>query len=157
FLGGGLCGAGTGVGAGGDAGVAGRGDGDGGARGDGTGTGPPVAGPAPGQLVGDLRRDPRRRLTGGAPRASPYGKVCTTMGYLYRILFVRRATDNPLRTLPASFTRAEARRAGLPDSALYRLRDHGFIESIGRGLYRRTDVEAEADLDLVEIAHRASR
>lgn len=39
---------------------------------------------------------------------------------------------------------------------LYRWRDEGVIEPLGRGLYRRADAPL-ADLDLIEIAHRASK
>lgn len=57
--------------------------------------------------------------------------------------------------LPATFTYAQARRTGLSDRRLYRLRDAGLIEQIGRGLYQRVDDEPTADPDLTEIAHRA--
>lgn len=69
----------------------------------------------------------------------------------------RASAENVIRALPAAFTYAQARRGGLTDRTLYRLRDSGAIESIGRGLYRRTDVQASADIDLVEIAQRATR
>ncbi|MQA83913.1 MAG: hypothetical protein GEV03_04580 [Streptosporangiales bacterium] len=43
----------------------------------------------------------------------------------------------------------------MSDRALYALRDDGAIEPIGRGLYRRRDIAEPADVDLLEIAHRA--
>lgn len=59
--------------------------------------------------------------------------------------------------LPATFTYAQARRTGLSDGRLYRLRDAGLIEQIGRGLYQRVDGGSAADPDLTEIAHRVPR
>jgi predicted transcriptional regulator of viral defense system len=61
--------------------------------------------------------------------------------------------SSPLRELPDVFTYTEARHLGLSDRYLYRLRDLGEIEQLGRGLYRRPDMVA--DPDLLEIAHRA--
>jgi Transcriptional regulator, AbiEi antitoxin len=78
-----------------------------------------------------------------------------------RIPFVKRKVNDThggrLAVLPATFTYAQARRRGVPDRTLYRWRDTGLIESIGRGLYRRTDVGARVDVDLLEIARRARR
>lgn len=65
--------------------------------------------------------------------------------------------EGSLEALPATFTYAQARRSGVSERLLYRLRDNGLIESIGRGLYRRADMEASADIDLLEIAQRAHR
>jgi predicted transcriptional regulator of viral defense system len=45
----------------------------------------------------------------------------------------------------------------MSDRHLRALRDAGLLESFGRGLYRRTDLPAEADPDLLEIALRADR
>lgn len=59
--------------------------------------------------------------------------------------------------LPTTFTYAQARQTGLSDRRLYRLRDAGLIEQIGRGLYQRADDGSAADPDLIEIAHRAPR
>ena len=59
--------------------------------------------------------------------------------------------------LPPTFTYAQARQTGLSDRHLYRLRDAGLIEQIGRGLYQRGDDGSGADSDLIEIAHRAPR
>jgi predicted transcriptional regulator of viral defense system len=56
----------------------------------------------------------------------------------------------------ATFSQAEAARAGLNSRALYRLRDAGEIEQIARGLFRRADAET-ADLDYIEIALRSPR
>ena len=47
------------------------------------------------------------------------------------------SSGDPLRGLPASFTRAQARRAGLTDRELYRLRDDDMIEALGYGHFRR--------------------
>jgi hypothetical protein len=62
-----------------------------------------------------------------------------------------------LLALPATFTYAEARRQGVSDRQLYRLRDEGLITSFGHGLYRRSDVDVPGDIDLIEIARRATR
>lgn len=51
------------------------------------------------------------------------------------------------------FRYTDARRAGVSDRMLQRLRDGGEIEKLGRGLYRLTDRGGGADLD--EIVHRA--
>jgi predicted transcriptional regulator of viral defense system len=61
-----------------------------------------------------------------------------------------------LDELPETFSYSEARRHGLSDRRLYGLRDDGLIESLGRGLYRRTDAPA-ADIDLLEISRKAPR
>lgn len=60
-----------------------------------------------------------------------------------------------LGQLPDTFTYGDARRHGLSDRRLYQLRDEGDIDQIGRGLYRKADVEQLPDADLVEIAWRA--
>ena len=60
-----------------------------------------------------------------------------------------------LVALPATFTYSEARRGGLSERQLYRLRDDGVIEAVGRGLFRRTDANTLADVDLLGIARRA--
>jgi hypothetical protein len=60
----------------------------------------------------------------------------------------------PLGMLPATFSYSQALEAGLSEWQLYRLRDQGLIEPVGRGLYRRHDAEM-ADIDLIEVAHRA--
>lgn len=59
-----------------------------------------------------------------------------------------------LQGLPATFSYSQALEAGLSRRRLYRLRDEGVIEPIGRGLYRRHDAEM-ADLDLIEVGRRA--
>ncbi|KIR60833.1 MULTISPECIES: type IV toxin-antitoxin system AbiEi family antitoxin domain-containing protein [Micromonospora] len=59
-----------------------------------------------------------------------------------------------MRSLPVTFSYSQALEAGLTRWRLYRLRDQGLIERMGHGLYRRHDAEA-ADIDLVELAHRA--
>lgn len=65
----------------------------------------------------------------------------------------RYITADSLKRLPPTFTYTQARRIGLSKRELYRLRDEGGIETLSRGLYRRSDVEA-ADLDLIEVATR---
>ncbi|HEX5597961.1 MAG TPA: type IV toxin-antitoxin system AbiEi family antitoxin domain-containing protein [Micromonosporaceae bacterium] len=64
------------------------------------------------------------------------------------------AGSTSLRGLPVTFSYSQAVNAGLSRWQLYRLRDEGLIESIGRGLYRRQNASA-VDIDLVEIARRA--
>jgi len=59
--------------------------------------------------------------------------------------------------LPATFTYTQARSRGISERSLYRLRDAGLIEAIGRGLYRRADADTSTDIDLLEIARRAPR
>ena len=58
-------------------------------------------------------------------------------------------------SLPAAFTLAEAQRAGVTKNRIYRLRDRGALELIGRGVYRRTDASLESADELVELALRA--
>lgn len=62
-----------------------------------------------------------------------------------------------LAALPAIFSYAQARGAGLSQRRIYWLRDHGLIEPLAHGTYRRADAEMDADPDLVEIAMRAPR
>ena len=57
------------------------------------------------------------------------------------------------RDLPATFTLAQARDAGLTKKVLYRLCDRGEFEVLARGVFRRADA-AELDVDLVPIALR---
>ena len=54
----------------------------------------------------------------------------------------------------AAFSVKDASGYGVPKASLYRLRDAGFIEQIGPGLYMNAD-NLDADLDLVEAAHKA--
>ena len=60
----------------------------------------------------------------------------------------------PAADLPNTFTYTEARKAGLSKHALYRLRDSGQLEPIGRGLYRRHDAPL-GDIDLLAVAQRS--
>ena len=66
-----------------------------------------------------------------------------------------------LQRLPATFTYTQARKLGLSEHRLYRLRDSHLIEPLGRGLYERTDLTGNepdgADHDLLAIAVRAPR
>lgn len=55
--------------------------------------------------------------------------------------------------LPDAFTLRQAREAGLSERQVYRRRDAGEFEAIGRGLFRRVGTEP-AQLDLIEIASR---
>jgi predicted transcriptional regulator of viral defense system len=66
------------------------------------------------------------------------------------------ATTNTaaLAELPDTFTFAQATAAGMTKHALYRLRDTGAIETLARGIYRRTDAEL-ADHGLLAIAAAA--
>jgi hypothetical protein len=59
--------------------------------------------------------------------------------------------------LPDTFTYADARRAGISKRHLYQLRDQGAIEQIGHGLFHRATAAWTADIDLIEIATRASQ
>lgn len=54
----------------------------------------------------------------------------------------------------AAFSVKEASHFGVPKASLYRLRDSGLIEQIGPGLYVTAE-GLDADLDLVEAAHKA--
>ncbi|MPY78744.1 MAG: hypothetical protein GEV04_09630 [Actinophytocola sp.] len=56
--------------------------------------------------------------------------------------------------MPDTFSYRHARDLGVSKRQLYRWRDEGALEVVGRGLYRRADA-SPADLDLLEIAHRA--
>ena len=55
--------------------------------------------------------------------------------------------------LPAIFTSAEAKAQGVSNRRLYRWRDEGAIEQIGRGLFRQKG--GQGDPDLIEISARA--
>lgn len=56
--------------------------------------------------------------------------------------------------LPVTFSYTQARAAGMSKYGLYRLRDAGVLEVLGRGLYRRTD-GPPADVGLIAVAVRA--
>lgn len=56
--------------------------------------------------------------------------------------------------LPDTFTYRQALSLGLSKRRLYKLRDAGDIELVGRGLYRRRDADL-VDEDLLEIAVRS--
>ena len=58
--------------------------------------------------------------------------------------------------LPATFSYAQARQAGLSKHQLYKLRDAGTIEAFSHGLYRRAG-GAPVDLELLEAATRSTR
>jgi hypothetical protein len=63
-------------------------------------------------------------------------------------------TVRGLEQLPATFSYRQALDRGVTKWQLYRWRDQGVLEPLGRGLYRRMDAPL-ADLDLIEVAHRA--
>jgi predicted transcriptional regulator of viral defense system len=67
---------------------------------------------------------------------------------------VAEATRGLPSGLPDTFTYAGARAAGLSRRQLYTLRDHGLIEPLARGIYRRHDAPA-ADLGLITVARKA--
>lgn len=58
--------------------------------------------------------------------------------------------------LPPVFSYSKARAAGLSSDRLQSYCVRGFVEQVGRGLYRWTNTP-EVDLNLLEIAHRAPR
>ncbi len=58
-------------------------------------------------------------------------------------------------SLPPVFTYSDAIAVGLSAERLYRYRDEGLLEQLGRGLYRRANA-SPADHNLLEISHRAS-
>lgn len=62
-------------------------------------------------------------------------------------------TVHDLDRLPVLFSYRRARDLGVSKRQLYRWRDEGALDIVGRGLYRRADAPP-ADLDLLEIAHR---
>jgi len=62
-----------------------------------------------------------------------------------------------LAALPPIFSYSQARAAELSQRRIYWLRDHGLIKPLAQGIYRRADIEIEADPDLTEIAIRAPR
>jgi predicted transcriptional regulator of viral defense system len=70
---------------------------------------------------------------------------------------IDEAERTTLASLPPIFSYAQARQAGLSQRRIYWLRDHGLIEPLAQGTYRRADVELDADPDLIEIAARAPR
>lgn len=84
-------------------------------------------------------------------------KVCTiSVEGVETVPTATRTRQDRLKRLPATFTYTQARKLGLSDWALYRLRDSHLIEPLGRGLYERTDL-ADGDRDLIAIATRAPR
>ena len=64
------------------------------------------------------------------------------------------ASTQPLSALPATFTYAQARCAGVSKHTLYRLREGGRVAAISRGLYRQAGAEP-ADIDLITIVVKA--
>src|SRR5215468_7194167 len=61
-----------------------------------------------------------------------------------------------LAGLPPTFTYQQARAAGVPKRRLYTLRDAGVLEQLGHGLFHQAALPWGADIDLVEIALRAT-
>ncbi len=68
----------------------------------------------------------------------------------------RQATVSRPAGLAATFTYSEARDAGISDRRLYSYRDLGYVEAIGRGLYRWAE-DVDSDPNLLEIALRVPR
>jgi predicted transcriptional regulator of viral defense system len=66
------------------------------------------------------------------------------------------ASVTALASLPPIFSYGQARDAGLSHRRVYWLRDHGLIELLTHGSYRRADSPLEVDPDLYEIATRAA-
>jgi hypothetical protein len=81
------------------------------------------------------------------------GKVPATTGQPHRQR--QQGPPNELAALPTVFSYAQAREAGLSQRRIYWLRDHGWIDPLARGTYRRVGADIEADPDLTEIAARA--
>jgi hypothetical protein len=82
----------------------------------------------------------------------------TSSGYIISYGAEGRAPNvaTRLEHLPLTFTYSQAREAGLGKGLLYRLREEGELEAIGRGLYRRRGARL-ADLELIEVALRSQR
>jgi predicted transcriptional regulator of viral defense system len=66
------------------------------------------------------------------------------------------AAVTALASLPPIFSYGQARDAGLSHRRVYWLRDHGMIEPLTHGSYRRADSPLEVDRDLYEIATRVA-
>jgi hypothetical protein len=60
-----------------------------------------------------------------------------------------------LRSLPPTFTTAEARAARISSRDLYALRDKGIIQELSRGVFRTADAPASAHLDMIAVAARS--
>ncbi len=50
-----------------------------------------------------------------------------------------------------------ALRAGIPPRTVYKMRDKGIVEQLGRGLFRLASLPAPANLDLVAFAAKDPR
>ena len=62
-----------------------------------------------------------------------------------------------LPSLPATFTTATARAAGVHPRELYRWRDDGKVVALSRGVFRRADAPPASYPDLLAVAYRAPR
>jgi hypothetical protein len=60
-----------------------------------------------------------------------------------------------LRSLPATFTAADARRAGVHPRELYGWRDSGETVELSRGVFRHADAPTPTYPDFLAVAHRA--
>lgn len=79
------------------------------------------------------------------------------MQYLCTLSSVATKPASPWPSnLPSVFTYTDARAAGLSAERLYRYRDEGRLEQVGRGLYRWADAPP-IDHNLIEIAYRISQ
>lgn len=62
-----------------------------------------------------------------------------------------------LAALPATFTTAQARRAGVQFRDLYAARDSGDLMELSRGVFRHADAPTPTYPDLLAVAYRAPR
>jgi hypothetical protein len=73
-----------------------------------------------------------------------------------RLSFMADWADH-VAQLPATFTTAQARAAGVQYRDLYRARDDGELLELSRGVFRRTDAPMPTYPDFLAVAHRAPR
>jgi len=69
---------------------------------------------------------------------------------------MKPAGPDPRKLLGDTFTYGEAKKAGVSDERLYRLRDTGALIPLGGGVYRWADAPL-ANPDMIEIAERVHR
>lgn len=67
---------------------------------------------------------------------------------------LERANERIARFGDRPFRIADAVDAGIPRYELYRLRDHGKVISVGRGVFRRADSLISANTDLATVSAR---
>lgn len=84
-------------------------------------------------------------------------KSLTYLVYQYTVSPVKNPRIIPDRAgLPLVFSYSKARAAGVSSDRLHSYCVRGFVEQIGRGLYRWADAP-EVDLNLLEVVHRTPR